>query len=544
MGKKPKHVAGNDFNNNAWNEPTSNFQPVNNMNNGQNYYQQPANQATTAFASQANQSTGSFYVPQGTQLSKPKRSKKPLFITLGVIVGILVLIYAIGCFFFSSHFFPKTSFSNHDVSFESNTDFANEIGSRVKDYQLTIEGQGFSCTLNANQANLNIDKSQVAKDACLNQNYLAWPVEVFKSHDVSDVIEATFDKENAHSILSDKISTYNSTATESKNAKIVYQDSAKLCVIEKEVYGTQIDKEALLKKADECLKTLSTSYTVTEDDFIKPTVLSSDSRFVSALEKVNKMAGGEISLTLNGSISAGKITKAMIAEWITINDNIEPVLNEEAIQQWASEMGTELNTYQTKRTWTRADGKECSASGGSYGWIVNSDSLASTVIEQIKSCNFTAIDIPCEQTADVYKGAGKRDWGSYVDVDLTEQIVRYYDANDNLLYTANCISGSPSGNHATPTGVYRLNSNDGESTLVGEKDANGNPEYETKVAYWMPFIGNGIGLHDASWQAWGSWNNTLYSSGAGSHGCINLSVSDAAWFHDNLTVGVCIITHD
>ncbi len=112
---------------------------------------------------------------------QPKKShKKAAIITVSVIVGILALVYAIGAFFFSSHFFPNTTFSGHDVSFESNDSFASEIENRVKDYELEIKGQGFSCIIDAEQANLNIDKSQVAKDACLNQNFWAWPVEVFK----------------------------------------------------------------------------------------------------------------------------------------------------------------------------------------------------------------------------------------------------------------------------------------------------------------------------------------------------------------------------
>ena len=485
------------------------------------------------------------YVPAGVVTDQPKKShKKAILITLGAIVGVLALVYVAGAFYFSSHFFPNTAFGTHDISFESNEDFASEIEDRVKDYKLEIEGQGFSCTLDAEQANLNIDKSQVAKDACLNQNVWAWPVEIFSEHDVSDVIEASFDKENAHSILTNKITAYNETAIPSKNAKITYQESSGVCIVESEVYGTQINKEALLAKADQCLKSLTAKCEVTEDEFIKPTILSSDSRMLAALDKVNKMAGGEIALTLNGSVSAGKITKPMIVDWITLTDNIEPVLNEDAIRDWAAQEGEGFNTYQTTRTWTRADGKSCSAGGGTFGWIVNSDSLAESIIEHINNQNFSTIDIPCDQTADVYNGPGKRDWGAYVDVDLSEQVVRYYDANDQLLYSCHCISGSPSGGHATPTGVYYLNSNNGASTLIGEKGADGNPEYETKVSYWMPFIGNSIGLHDASWQAWGSWDASRYSTGAGSHGCINLSVDDAAWFRNNLSVGVCVITHN
>ena len=36
--------------------------------------------------------------------------------------------------------------------------------------------------------------------------------------------------------------------------------------------------------------------------------------------------------------------------------------------------------------------------------------------------------------------------------------------------------------------------------LRGPKKEDGKYEWESEVQYWMPFVGNLVGLHDASWQ--------------------------------------------
>ena len=44
--------------------------------------------------------------------------------------------------------------------------------------------------------------------------------------------------------------------------------------------------------------------------------------------------------------------------------------------------------------------------------------------------------------------------------------------------------------------------------LIGAKDPEtGKPKYESPVSYWMPFEGNMIGFHDATWQNDKSFDN-------------------------------------
>lgn len=151
-----------------------------------------------------------------------------------------------------------------------------------------------------------------------------------------------------------------------------------------------------------------------------------------------------------------------------------------------------------------------------------------------------AVDIPCKTTGTAYNGAGAQDWSArYCDIDLSEQHVRFYDETGTLIWEAPCVSGTPNGAHNTPTGVFWLNQKASPSVLKGT-NLDGS-KYESAVRYWMPFVGNVIGLHDADWQA--AFGGTLYQQGRGSHGCVNLPVGSAADLFGIIQSGDVVVCH-
>lgn len=78
------------------------------------------------------------------------------------------------------------------------------------------------------------------------------------------------------------------------------------------------------------------------------------------------------------------------------------------------------------------------------------------------------------------------------------------------------------------------------STLVGEIQSNGEPEYRTKVQYWMRMTWSGVGFHDATWQS--SFGGDAYTY-RGSHGCINMSYSSAQTLYSLIEVGLPVVSH-
>ena len=111
---------------------------------------------------------------------------------------------------------------------------------------------------------------------------------------------------------------------------------------------------------------------------------------------------------------------------------------------------------------------------------------------------------------------GQPDWGAHAEVDISDQHAWFFDADGNLVWESDIVSGKPG--HDTTRGIFRVFKKESPGTLTGKTDpATGKPEYVTQVQYWMQFTTDGIGFHDASWQA--AFGGTRYLQGYGSHGC-------------------------
>ena len=102
-----------------------------------------------------------------------------------------------------------------------------------------------------------------------------------------------------------------------------------------------------------------------------------------------------------------------------------------------------------------------------------------------------------------------------------------------VLFSTGIVSGS-AGSADTPTGRYSIKSKQSGVTL---RPSDGSLAY---VDYWMPFIGNSIGIHDATWRSEEEFGTDQYTI-SGSHGCVNLSHGAAATVWDLVSVGTPVI---
>ena len=90
---------------------------------------------------------------------------------------------------------------------------------------------------------------------------------------------------------------------------------------------------------------------------------------------------------------------------------------------------------------------------------------------------------------------------------------------------------------ATPTGTWHIYGKHTNTTLKG-CDANGC--WNDRVAYWIPFDGS-VGFHDASWQTF-AFGGTAYITD-GSHGCVHLPTTTAAWVYNWAPIGTTMTVH-
>ncbi len=120
---------------------------------------------------------------------------------------------------------------------------------------------------------------------------------------------------------------------------------------------------------------------------------------------------------------------------------------------------------------------------------------------------------------------------TYIEVDISDQQLYYYE-NLQKKFQTPVVTGNTNG-HNTPQGIFYVRGKSRNVTLKGE-------DYESFVNYWMPIVGNSIGIHDATWRS--RFGGNIYRGG-GSHGCINVPLANEEKLYGMVQTGTPVVVH-
>lgn len=472
--------------------------------------------------------------------AKPKRKHgKVVALVFAIIFGVLAVVYFAGAIFFMGRFFPQTHAGDIDLSMRPVSEVQQQLDKAISDYELTVTGQGFRLELSAEETGISADTAAVVESMHADANPWAWPIEVFRAHDETGKLAASYNESGLEEIVRAAVDEFNADKSAAVDATIAFDESLGAFAVVPEQAGTALDGDAVVRAVDEAVVSLESSAKLTSDDLQQPAVLSTEPKLQEAADRANSMITADLTLTLAGDVAA-EVDASQIAQWIVLDEELSASLDQDALTAWVDELAANCNTVGTERTYTRADGKVITVAGGVYGWAVDRDALLTMVQDGVAAGTVASQEIPCSSSGSAYNGVGGRDWGNrYCDIDLAEQHVYFYDESGALIWESDCVSGTPDAENSTSVGVFWLNAKESPSLLIGYKD--GKKWYESPVQYWMPFDGNVIGLHDADWQP--AFGGDLYANGYGSHGCVNLPVDKAGELYNIIQPGDCVVSH-
>ncbi len=487
---------------------------------------------------------------------------------LAVFLCLIMAAYVGGIVIFSRTCYPNTLVADADLSWLDRDSSIARVENAAEDYALTIEGDGFTWTYEAEHASDVIDAA-AAVDRVIAQNEpVLWPI-----HLVSRLTSPTgaaspspstgartegsrlpieriplppsFDRDSFLSELNTAIDEFNEGRSGSFDATSAYDPDAKTLTLEKALSNRKLDADAIDRFALLAISALNSRVELADEAFT-PLSNGGDVRDLErAIESANALVNVRLDLKMGGSTVA-TLDSSTLAPWIDFDEALSPSLATEPLGKWVRELASsQLDTAGSKRTYTRPDGKTVTVQGGTYGWVSNEAELIKMLQNAIANKQTGDIEVPVKRSAAKWSGIGNADWGAYCDIDLSEQHARYYDAAGNLVWESGCITGNPNKGNATPTGIFSLNAKTRDATLIGsDEDDDGEPDYRTPVAYWMPFVGNSIGMHDASWQSSSSFSNPRAYTWTGSHGCVNLPPDRAEALFQAISQGDCVIVHN
>ena len=471
--------------------------------------------------------------------AKPKFKVKVLWITLSIVFGLLVIAYGVTVYYFSSHFGFNTSINDVDCTYMTIDEAEETIIERVDAYKISVSGRdGLQTVVLGKEAGMKYIHDDQVNKIFERQNPFLWFMPLFK-----DPIVATTDiyvNVDSSKIVTklEALDLYNEKRMRPPvDAYTEFEGSQ--YVIRSEDLGSTLLPDRTGKALEDAMLVMAESLDLDEAGcYLEPEIYSDNPELNETVNTWNTYACFVVIYTFGDTTEILDATTTM--GWIDIEADGTGTLNEDALEAWVRNFGARHDTIGTTRKFITATGQEVYVEGGDYGWEVDEEAE----IEAIKEAYWYHTGLTREpyyvQRAFTHAAPGEADWGTtYLELDLTNQHI-YYIVNTKIVFEADVVTGSPWGNRSTPQGVYYIKEMSSPAKLVGEIQADGRPEYETWVTYWMRMTWEGHGFHDANWQPWFGGDRYTY---AGSHGCINMYYYDAEELFYLIEEGTPVISH-
>ncbi len=447
---------------------------------------------------------------------------------LGIILGIILIIYLAGSLFFRNHFYIRSKVNGVGASFRTAQSTYDKIINSADKYTISfIDAEGNVINEVSSSelgAGVNYDESEV-QTLLDSQTGFNWVLRLFAPAEYYTATGNSYDSAKVTAVASSLDFSNQSSTTESQDATIQF-DGEKFVIVD-EVYGDKITEEGVEEAIIYAVENLQTEINLSDGTcYEKPNVLASDANIQKAVDVLNNYMDTDIHYDL-GEGYTEEIPVDTKATWFTWDDSFNVSFDRDAIGEYVNSMGDKYNTYGKKKEFTTTSGETIEVPAGSFGWRIAYDGEIDAIIADLEGGEDVTRDFTY-----LYYGTshGEHDYGnSYVEVNLTEQHVYVYKDGE-MVFDTDCVSGKISTNHGTHTGVYPIAYKQTDATLKGDN-------YESHVNYWMPF-NMGEGLHDATWRS--SFGGTIYKTG-GSHGCVNLPLSAAEQIYNIVEAGWPVI---
>jgi lipoprotein-anchoring transpeptidase ErfK/SrfK len=457
-----------------------------------------------------------------------RQKKKKITIGIFAFVFILLLIYTGGTIYFMDRFYIGTTINSIDVSRMSVSQVDEVMGKELEKYNLTLmERDDKTEEIKISDIGLTYASGEGFKDSKDTQGFFKWFLSFINKEQYEIVEEIKFD-ENLLRERVDKLSCLDEdNIIEPQDAKIEYADDK--YVIVPEVNGNKVVKDILYKRVFEKLEKGETSIDLESTGcYLEPEYTSDSEKIIEAKDLLNKYLSCKVTYTIGTQKEI--LDASIINQWIEVDSDMEVTIDEQAAKDYVETLAKEYNTVGNERDFVTSLGGNIKISGGDYGWSINKSTETQSLIENIKSGEVVERQPNFLQVA-AY-GSNEDIGSTYIEIDLTTQHLWYYKAGA-LITEGPIVTGNIAKDNGTPAGVYKLKYKQKDAVLKGE-------DYETNVAYWMPFNGN-IGMHDATWRS--TFGETIYMTN-GSHGCVNCPYDLAESIYLNVSAGIPVICYN
>ncbi len=455
----------------------------------------------------------------------------------------LILIYCLIARSYRTRFLRNTTINGFEVGKLTAEETETILKESVEKYKLTLQFQdGKKETLSGSDLGLTYISSGEVQTLLDSQKRMSWLSHLFgktSSYEVETSYE--FDSSEVEAAISALPEFQEDQIVHPQDAYIELKDLEEFVIVPEE-NGNELNSSVVFEEAETAIrhgvKTLD--LTETDDAYLRPDVLSSDESLLEQLDDLNSYISTTVTMILDdGQKSRVRetVSKNTLISWLSTDEDGSYVIDSAVVADrcWTLVQALADRYNHTESTMefasTRLGTKTVSCDP--YGYKLDVD----TVAEQLCNDVIAARSEEFEIENSVQTEADPTFGGTYIEVDVTNQHVWFYQ-NGSLFFETDCVTGLESDpERLTPSGVFAIYGKDENKTLEGRLTADGPVTYSSDVDCWMPFY-ESYGMHDAPWRD--TFGGDIYLTN-GSHGCVNLPVEAAHTIFDNAPVGTTVI---
>lgn len=494
------------------------------------------------------------------------KDKRKILYILGGLVGICLMTAIYLHMYYKDRWYPGSTFNRVKVSGMTYDESVKEVKKSIASYQLKIKARNKgSLIITGKDIDLAFTSEEKLKNLFEKQHKKSVLQTFFGGKSENKVNAVTYSERKLQQILkkselltgSDRYSI-----TKPQDATIIYSEKKKYGVIQKEVEGNQLDEAVFTASVKQAVESLNGTVNFTDqkkypDVYKTPGLYKNDQELKNMQATYNQLLLHWIQWDMGSDVTE-TLGPDTLKDCIKVNTKKHTVkISRKSVEKWIEKFCLKYKTQGITRTFKTHSGKKIKLAGGDYGWRIDYNKVVKQVMRILKKApEEKAIEAyqknPDEKNSQplltslkpVYSHEGYRmdfqnkqnDWDTqnYSEVDLSAQEVFVYKKG-KLVFSCTCITGKATPDRITRTGIYDIKEKKLTKTLTGA-------DYSVETKYWTRIMWTGTGYHYSNRGDWGNWSPGYYKT-AGSHGCVNLTLSDAASIYKLTKIGDPVFIH-
>lgn len=467
---------------------------------------------------------------------------------LGVALG-AVLVVAGASTAYAAHFsdvaLPGVNIAGTSVTGMTEPEVQALVSQMAADVTVTatVDGQAETATLE--ELGVTVDPLATASDAFRRNSSVFSRFGALFSRDQVPVVY-TVDEPTLGRFASQVVSL---AAEPVQEGAVEISDTGDYFVAVEAAAGAAVDTELLEDSVTEAASTLESQEVTLEIEIVEPIISTAQAE--QAAGAANELIG--IDVTLYGTVSVNPASKTEIMEWVEFPQSADglgaPEFDVQKVTAWvkATADNTEDLAVPGIQNVDSSGKVVATASPGTPGMSasnveeITAELLAAITAGQSYSGTFTYEEVePGFEQLPALPGTENlayrpHEGEKWIDINLSNFSVTAYVGSEVVHGPVLMVHGMDEA--PTVTGTYNIYLKYEMQTMRGT-----NPDgtkYVSPDVPWVSYFYEGYALHGAPWRS-----TFGYAGSEGSHGCVNLPVSDAKWFYDFGDIGTIVVSHN